>query len=366
MNPNKQIVVRWSLSMIPVYDNLHEQISRPLVLTDGIVGLDESDLVKISFEGKIIWRCSHEWGFWGSPVKVDADRIVCASINNQLHSIDRAGKIVRTTELPTSVSTEILVGEKGDLWFGIGAYECAVTRICPNGSIIYTEYVARDKGLRQPLTWGVDGSLWAATDQSLARLDAQSGKILTWISGEWDGFGCFSEAMPLADGALVVAALPEQQCAVVKVANNGKILAQYPLPNLLRARLVANPTGGAWAIGSTVSPWEPVSDEDRTFVVRLTPDGKPEAVTEAPARRFIEATVNSDGTLWVGTYTRNDEDDSEIGELTTYKGAAIPSAKWIPTPPAGVGAPVLSPDGKGGVVATSTALVGFTPTAPHG
>ena len=54
----------------------------------------------------------------------------------------------------------------------------------------------------------------------------------------------------------------------------------------------------------------------------------------------------------------NDEEDEESGELTVYEGAAIPCAKWCPNPPAGVGAPILNPNGCG-VVATSTALIGF-------
>jgi len=359
MNPSKQIVVRWSLPMIPVYDNLHEQISRPLVLPDGIVGLDGSDLVKVSHEGKIIWRCPHNWGFWGSPVKLDDDTIACASGNNQLHFIDRVGKVIQSFELPASISTEILVSNS-DLWFGMGAYDCEVVRFSSRGSIIYTQSIARDKGLRQPLAWGVNGSIWAATDQSLVRLDAQSGKILAWLGDERGRFSCISGAVASADGILIVAALPEQPCAVVKVADDGTILAKYPIPNLLRARLLADPSNGAWIVGSTVSVWEPPTDSDRTFIIRTTPDGKPEAITEAPARRSVEATVDPSGAFWVGTYSYEDTDDSEVGELAVYEGAAIPSMTWMPNPLAGVGAPVLSSDGNSGVVATSKALVAFT------
>lgn len=361
MSLKKQIVIRWSIPAIPVYNLSYEQIARPLMLSDGIVSLDGSDLVKLGFEGKLLWRCPHNYGFWGSPVHLKANGIVCASGDNKVNFIDEAGNIVQTTNLPTSVSTDIVVSNTGDLWFGIGAAECAVTRVDANGNVIYTQYVARDQGLRHPLTLAVDGSLWVPTDQGLVRLDSESGKILTWMNVEKSGFGCISEALPCPDGVLVVAVMPPDcSCAVTKVANDGTILAQYSLPPLLRARLISAPCGGAWLVGSTVSPWEPPLDSDRTFIARLTPDGKPMVIAQVLARRFIEATVDSDGNLWVGTYTYDDDNDSESGELLICEeGVGTPYTAWISTPPAGVGAVVLRSKGYG-VMATSQAVIGFT------
>ncbi|MGB3695593.1 MAG: hypothetical protein WA865_17395 [Spirulinaceae cyanobacterium] len=321
--------------------------------------LNGTDLVKLDFEGNLLWCCPHDYGFWGSPVHLKDNWLVCASSDNKVHLIDQAGKIIRTTNLPTSVSTEILVSSSGDLWFGMGAAECAVTRIDPNGDIAYTQYVARDQGLRHPLTMAGKGNLWAATDQGLVCLNARSGKIVLWKNAEKDGFRCISGALLCSNELLVVTVTPEHSCFVTRVAIDGTVVAQYPLPPLLRAKLLSASRGGIWLVGSTVSPWEPPLDSDQTFIACLTENESPEIVTKVEGQRAIEATLDSDGTLWVGTYTYNDDDDSESGELLLYKNPTVPYAKWTPDPPTGVGVPVFSSNGNG-VVATSKALVGFS------
>lgn len=356
MKSLQQVSVCWSVPAKPVYNVIHEHISKPLILSNGIVTLDVADLVKFDFEGNFIWRCPNDYGFWGSPVCFNTDLIVGASSDNKIHLIDEVGKIVRTTDLPTSVSTSILVGENGDLWFGIGAAECTVTRIDKSGSIVYTEFVARDQGLQNSLAFGLDGFVWAATNEGLLKLDSNSGKILTSTNDENVSLCCISEPLVCHDGIMVVNYISESSCAITKVKNNGTLVFQEPLPTLLRARLLSSPTGGVWVVGSTVSPWEAPLDSDNIVVARLAEDGKVKNITKLPGQRSIEATVSQNGNLWVGTYTYYDEDDSESGELLVFNDTATLCNKWIPSVPMGVGGVVFNSKGNA-IVATSNAII---------
>lgn len=358
MRSTKELIVRWKVPMTPVYDQIYERISQPLMLPTGMVVLDGADLVKIDFQGHLIWRCPHDYGFWGKPVQLKSGGIVCASLDNNVHLINEAGQIVQTYELPSSVSTEILVGHSADLWFGMGALQCAVTRIQPQSGLVTSTYITRDSGIRHPLVQTANG-IWVTTNEGLIRVEAQTGQICASSPSNKQGLACVSGALPCDLGVLVVAALPSCSSAIVRVAHDGTVLDQYLFPKLRRARLLAIPQGGIWLVGSTVSAWEPASPSDQIFVARLAADGKPLAVTAAPPKRAIQPTVDSNGYLWVGTYSYDDEHDEESGELTVYGGAAVVCAKWTPDTPAGVGAPILNPNGCG-VVATSTALIGFT------
>lgn len=350
----KQIYVCWTLPITPVYDHLYERISQPLMLPTGIVVLDGADLVKIDFQGRLIWRFTHDYGFWGSPMQLKSGLIVCATLDNEVYVINQAGECVQVIALPTSVSTEILVGDSDNFWLGMGGLECAVTRIHPRCGIVYKKYIARDSGVHHPLSQTADGSLWIVANSNLIRLNPQTGQILAQLKN--DQLFCLSAALPCPDGVLVVMALPDNSSAIVKVAHDGRLLSQYPFPTVQRARLLANPEGGAWLVGSTVSPWEPATASDKILVARLAPDGKPQAISQTCARRAIQATVDSNGALWMGTYSY--EDDGESGELTVYEAAAVPIARWTPDSPAGVGAPIFNPNGSA-VIATSTALVGI-------
>lgn len=352
----QKVLVCWSVPATPVYNLIHEHISKPLILSNGIVTLDEADLVKFDFEGNFIWRCPDDYGFWGSPVCFNANLIVCASNDNKIHLINEAGKIVRTTDLPASICTNILVGENGDLWFGIGAAECAVTRIDKNGSIVYSEFVARDQGLQNSLTFGLDDSVWAATNEGLLKLDCNSGKILVSTNDSNVCLNCISEPLVCHDGVIVVNYISENSCAITKVENNGTSVFQHPLPSILRARLISSHDGGMWVVGSTVSPWEAPLDSDKIIVARLTEDGKVKNLTKLPGQRSIEATVNPNGDLWVSTYTYYDEDDSESGELIIFNDTGTVFTKWIPTVPMGVGGVVFHSK-ENAIVATSNAIV---------
>lgn len=356
MKSSQKISVCWSVPATPIYNLIHEHISKPLILSNGIVILDGASARKLDFEGNFVWLAKHDYGFWGSPVCFNDGLIVCASGDNKIHLIDDAGKIVRTTDLPTSVSTDLLVGENGDLWFGIGAAECAVTRIDKSGNIVYSECVARDQGLQSSLAFGLDGSVWAATNEGLVKLDSNSGKILASTNDTNVSLCCISEPLVCHDGIMVVSYISESSCAITKVDNNGNLVFQYPLPNLLRARLLFSHDGGVWVVGSTVSPWEAPLDSDKIVVARLTEDGKVKSLTKFPGQRSLEATVDSNGNLWMGTYTYYDEDDSESGELIVLNDTATLCNKWIPTVPMGVGGVVFNSKGNA-IVATSNAIV---------
>lgn len=359
MNFPKQFALHWSRPATPVYDLIHERISRPLILSDGVVFLDGANLIKVNLEGKLLWQCSHDYGFWGSPVFTNSSSIVCASNDNKINFLNDAGQILNTVDLSTSVCTDILVGNSGDLWFGIGTAYCAVTRIDAMGNIVYQTEVTQDSGLQNPLSMAKDGSIWVATKDGPIHLEAQSGKVLNRLNDKNDDIGCLSEILPLEDDLIFVSALSDDSSAIVKITSQCQVIEQYPLPFIQRAKLLASPYGGAWLAGSTASSWKPISTPDRVVVIRITPNGKPEKVTSTPAGRALDAIVDSNGTLWVGTYTYNEEDDSENGYLMINREASSPYIEWIPEPSLGVGVPVFNSDGSG-VIATSEAILGFT------
>ncbi|BAZ17404.1 hypothetical protein NIES4071_92820 [Calothrix sp. NIES-4071] len=58
----------------------------------------------------------------------------------------------------------------------------------------------------------------------------------------------------------------------------------------------------------------------------------------------------------MGTYTYDDEDDSESGELIVFNNTATLCDKWIPPVPVGVGGVVFNSKGNA-IVATSKAIV---------
>lgn len=58
----RKVSVCWSVPATPVYNLIHEHISKPLILSNGIVTLDGADLVKFDFEGNFIWHCPDDLG----------------------------------------------------------------------------------------------------------------------------------------------------------------------------------------------------------------------------------------------------------------------------------------------------------------
>lgn len=357
MKSLQKISVCWSVPATPIYNSIYEHISKPLIVSNGIVILDGTDLIKLDFEGNLIWRAKSDYGFWGSPVRLDANLIVCADNDNKIHLIDDAGNIVRTTYLPTSVCTEILVGKNGDLWFGIGAAECFVTRIDNSGNITYSECVARDQGLQNSLAFGLDDSVWAATNKGLVQVDYESVDILITTNETNVSLCCISEPLVCHDGIMVVSYVSGSSCAISKVENNGTLVSQHTLPSLLRARLISSYDGGVWVVGSTVSPWEAPLNSDQIVVVRLTENGEVKSIKEFPGQRSIEVAINANGNLWLGTYTYHDEDDSESGELIVFNDIGNVCNEWTPSIPMGVGGVVFNPTKGNPIVATSKAIV---------
>ena len=355
----QKFVMRWSRPATPVYDLGYERISRPILLPDGIVFLDGANLTKVNREGKLLWQCSHDYGFWGSPVLSKSGFIVCASNNNQINFLNNAGKIAHAVDLSTSVCTDILVGNSGSLWFGIGTAYCAVTRIDSIGRIVYETEVTRDSGLQNPLSMAKDESIWVATKDGAIKLEVQSGKVLCRHNDK-DGVGCISKILPLKDGLIFASASSDGSSEIVKINSQSQIIKRYSLPLIRRAKLLASPYGGAWLVGSTVSSWKPLDKSDRLWVIRLAPDGKPKRMNSTFAGRSIEATLDDNGTIWVGTYTYNEEDDSENGCLMRNFEASEPQIEWLPEPSCGVGIPVFAADGSG-AIATSKAIFGFAP-----
>ena len=349
--------MRWSRPAIPVYDLSYERISRPLLLPDGVVFLDGANLVKVNREGELLWQCSHDYGFWGSPVLSKSGFIVCASNNNQINFLNDSGQIAHVVDLPTSVCTDIIVGNSGSLWFGMGTAYCAVTRINSTGSIVCETEVARDSGLQYPLSLAKDKSIWVAAQDGAIKLEAHSGKVLCRNNNQ-DNVSCISEILPNKDGLIFASASSDGSSEIVKINSQCQIIKRYSLPPIRRAKLLASPNDGAWLVGSTVSYWKPLDKSDRLLVIRLAPDGKPERMSSTVAGRSIEATLDDNGTLWVGTYTYNEEDDSENGYLMRSSEASKPQIEWLPKPSCGVGIPVFAVDGSG-VIATSRAIFGF-------
>ena len=358
MNAKKRMIIRWSFPLVSTYNHIHlEKIAQPLLLSDGIVALNGPDLVKLDFEGKLIWRCPHDYGFWGSPVKLNPENIVCATSDNTICWIDQTGKIVNIMNLPTSVTTAILVSDSGDLWFGMGASECVVARIDSYGKIIYSQVLARDQGLQYPLVPGFNNDIWIPTNQGLVCIDAQSGEELISVSLK-SNLNCISAPLVFPDSVFITAMISDSSCALVQINNSGQILTQHSLPNLLRAQLLPVLQGGLWLIGSTVSFWKPVLESDQTLIIRFSPNGKLEYSEKLVAQRSIEAMIDFDGILWLGTYTYNDQEDQESGELIAHEGFTVTNTKWIPKPQAGVGFPLFYSNDHG-ILSTSTALVGF-------
>ncbi len=352
MNPIQEITLKWSLPVIPVYSLIHEHISRPLLINDSVVVLDGADLVQVDSSGTINWRCVHESGFWGNPVQVE-DFIVCASIDNKVNFINSIGKVSDIIDLPTSVTTDILVEASGDIWFGMGGAISSVIRINSEREIVFVTDVSRDFGLRHPIARSNDGILWVATNDGLVRLNAQTGAILN----TWD-LVCASGTLVDSDGsALVVGVLSEHECALVQVTSDGNITAKYPLPPLWRAKIIRY-RNQLWLVGSTVSPWESPTKDDYTLVASLAQNGEPLTLTKYKAFRAIDASVDLIGNLWVGTYTYQDEEDEESGELIVYDDNVL-HALMMPVKNAGFGAPVFNQDCEG-IVATTTALVSFS------
>ncbi|UBF29095.1 hypothetical protein K9N68_15415 [Kovacikia minuta CCNUW1] len=336
MSNMKQITKKWSFPINSVYSLTYDLISHPLILSDGAAILDGTGLIKIDFEGNPLWHCPSSWGFWGSPVLLNPDCIVCASGDNSIHFINEVGQVVRTINLPTSITTEILVGNSGDLWFGMGGGNSALARIDVDGNLSYERYISRDYGLQHPMTLAPDQTIWAATSNGLIRVEAYSGEILTREDSDSHNLVCISEALVFSDDAIVAAILPDHSCAIVRVSIDGTILQKYLLPPLWRAKLLNSPQGGAWLIGSTVSPWDSPKDSDYILISRLAQNGKPGMMANASANRAIEPSVDSIGNLWLGTYTSY-ANGSEAGELLIYDDAATLCSRWVSDPPAGVG-----------------------------
>ena len=349
--------MRWSRSAIPVYDLGYERISLPILLPDGVVFLDGANLIKVNREGKLLWQCSHDYGFWGSPVLSKSGFIVCASNNNQINFLNNAGQIAHAVDLSTSVCTNILVDDSGSLWFGIGTAYCAITRIDSVGRTLYETEVARDSGLQNPLIMTKEQHLWIATKNGAIKLEAQSGKVLCRHNDK-DGVSCISEILPLKDGLIFASASSDGSSEIIKINSQCQIIKRYSLPPIRRAKLLASSYGGAWLVGSTVSSWKPLNKRDRIFVIRLAPDGKPKRMNSTFAGRSIEVTLDDNETIWIGTYTYKEEDDSEDGCLIRNFEASETQIEWLPEPSCGVGIPVFAADGSG-VIATSRAIYGF-------
>ena len=318
--------------------------------------------LKLNRDGESLWQCSHDYGFWGSPVLSQSGLIVCASNNNQINFLNNAGQIAYTVDLPTSVCTEILVGNTGSLWFGIGTAYCAVTRVNSVGSIIYQTEVAKDSGLQYPLSIAKGEDIWVATNDGAIKLEAQSGKVLCRNNNQ-DDVSCISEILPLKDSLIFASASSNGSSEIIKINSQCQIIKRYSLPPIRRAKLLASSGSGAWLVGSTVSSWKPLDKSDRVLVIRLAPDGKPEKMNSTFASRSIEATLDNNGTVWVGTYTYSEEDDREKGYLMSNSEASKPQLEWLPKPSCGVGIPVFAADGSG-VVATSRAIFGFASLEP--
>lgn len=348
---HQAIQVRWRQSVRPVYDHIYARISQPLVMRDGVVVLDGADLVRFDLDGNVLWRCCHDYGFWGRPMQWGEERLACATLENSVEIIDQMGCIQQTIELPSSVSTEMLCSNSS-IWFGIGSSECSVIKLDNGGNVVFERFIDVNDGIRHKFT-EKRNNIWISANSGLFCLDGELGEIIAHTSG----IICNSSPYVVNDGLLVVARTPDFEQAVVHVDDQGAIVNQHPLPLLYRAHLRKCGDGAIWLVGSSVSPWDAPTATDTVIIGRLNARGEPEQLIETQPDRAIEVSVDQQDVLWIGSWTS----EVEQGRLMAYTPQLEPWLDWEEAAQSGWSAPAFGRD-RGGphYVATPTAIVCFS------
>jgi len=327
----------WFVPAMTTFEHLHARVGRPVAFANGALVPDAVRLMLVRPDGSIAWRHEVDDGVWGHPVVLDDDRAAVADLVRSLHFVDSRGRSAGTVELPAAANTELLVGEDGELFLGVGTLRCDVLCVDAGRRIQWQVTVGRDDGLTFPLACHSSGGLWVPTNDGLLLLDRRTGRQISRIGndGEWR---CVSGVLPMGTGALVAVAGRADQCHLVRVSADGHIQGQSRLPSLQRARLVASTEGRTWLIGSTASGADPLEHSDRVLVVEIGTDGEPGRMVELPGDRSVDGAPAEGGGIWVATYT-GDEPEHGVLYLLDCDGDVV--LQWSPDVDSGVGAPLI-------------------------
>ncbi|WNG23542.1 hypothetical protein F0U62_05475 [Cystobacter fuscus] len=191
--------------------------------------------------------------------------------------------------------------------------------------------------MTHPLVLDQDNGLWVSTDSGLLLLNRDTGGVMArfGVSNSWR---CLSEALPWKGGALVVVERASGRCALMYVDKSRGVLDETPLPPLRRARLYGTSNGEVWLVGSTASAVDALTETDRVLVFTRDVQGHLTGRFTLPGDRSIDGTLGSDGSLWLSTYTGDEEERGAL-YLLNREGALL--LQWSPPSPSGVAAPLL-------------------------
>lgn len=337
--PRAVLRQRWYAAATPVYEHLYARVGRALSFAGGVLILDGIRLALVSLEGSIVWQREFSGGVWGHPRALGEGHVACADLINGVHVIDTRGQLVRSMKLPASPNTELLGGERGELYVGVGSLVCDLICVGPDGQLVWQTTVDNDDGLVLPLTFGPDRGIWVPMERGLLLVARDTGREMVHVQGA-EPLSCISEALPWERGALVAVSRRSERCSLLHVSSAGRILGETPLPSLQRARLLAAPDGGAWLLGSTAWKQDSVRESDHVYALAIGRDGKVRAQARLPGDRSLDGTMDPGGGVWLGTYTAG-EDGTERGTLYCVDPEGAEVLRWSPGPPAGVGAPLL-------------------------